>query len=154
MKIVNNQCFIYKALICYCLTMIEIFKNKRLKRVENQRKKLGIKKLKKLLNVSDKEITKWEKSGKLSLLLENLEIIELYILIKESSAEDEMVCENQEFSLSGNVDTEEIKLPAIFFIACGILILLLVYVSMQFFIIQREIRLKISEPVSYWINAN
>lgn len=128
--------------------MIKLVINARIRIKEKQRNKQGIKKIKKLLNVTNTEIRKWKKEGKLDFLLENFEIIELYVFLRNSSAEDKMVYENKEFSLSGNVDSEETKLPAIFYIACGILILLLVYVSMQFFIIQREIRLKISEPVS------
>lgn len=128
--------------------MIKLVINARIRIKEKQRNKQGIKKIKKLLNVTNTEIRKWKKEGKLDFLLENFEIIELYVFLRNSSVEDKMVYENKEFSLSGNVDSEETKLPAIFYIACGILILLLVYVSMQFFIIQREIRLKISEPVS------
>lgn len=133
--------------------MIKLVINARIRIKEKQRNKQEIKKIKKLLNVTNTEIRKWKKEGKLDFLLENFEIIELYVFLRNSSAEDKMVYENKEFSLSGNVDSEETKLPAISYIACGILILLLVYVSMQFFIIQREIRLKISEPVSYWNNA-
>lgn len=133
--------------------MIKLVINARIRIKEKQRNKQEIKKIKKLLNVTNTEIRKWKKEGKLDFLLENFEIIELYVFLRNSSAEDKMVYENKEFSLSGNVDSEETKLPAIFYIACGILILLLVYVSMQFFIIQREICVKISEPVSYWNNA-
>lgn len=133
--------------------MIKLVINARIRIKEKQRNKQEIKKIKKLLNVTNTEIRKWKKEGKLDFLLENFEIIELYVFLRNSSAEDKMVYENKEFSLSGNVDSEETKLPAISYIACGILILLLVYVSMQFFIIQREICVKISEPVSYWNNA-
>lgn len=134
--------------------MIKVFENKRPKRVENQRKKLGIKKLKKLLNVGKKEITKWDEEGKLNFLLENLEIIEFYILLKNSSVDDEMIDEKEEYFPSDDfVNKNEGEMPIGYYIGFGILILLLVYVLMQFFIVQKEIRVRLSEPVSHWNNA-
>lgn len=105
---------------------------------ERKQEQIKIKKLKKLLKVERSKIKEWKKTGKLKVILDELEIIEFYIQLKQSIKEDEeyenQLQNNEASSIDMMVYGEKpiddgIKklLICYFFVLCWVIIILYVW---------------------------